>query len=387
MTAPTSSTAASPHSGPSLRYLSSTTGQNRPERVAAVCRDRGVRLVRRDVNGGPAAARNDAVGRIDTDLIAFVDSDCTVGPGWLDGLVWQFADPVVAAVAPRVRPEPGGAPGRPSVLARFSDLHSALDLGPAEGEVGPRRAVRYVPAAALIVRRSAVTCEAIRGFDEELRVGEDVDLIWRLLDAGWHVRYAPSVTVAHREPATWRGLLARRFRYGTSAAPLAERHRGRLAPVELRPGPTAAAVALLAGRPRLAALIVGCVALSLARTVRPHGIPARLALRWSAEGAGWTVVGLGRASTMLGAPALVALAARSHRGASCAIALALAPAIVDWVRRRPDLDIPRWVAASLADDAAYGTGVWLGCLRSGSIGPLVPAIALDRRGRAQRTAE
>jgi len=354
----------------------------RPDRVAAVCRDHGARLLRREVNGGPGAARNTALELIDTDLVAFVDSDCTVGPGWLDGLVWQFADPVLAAVAPRIRPEPTEGSARPSALDRFTDRHSALDLGATEGEVGPGRAVRYVPTAALVARR----CALAGGFDEGLRVGEDVDLVWRLLDAGWHVRYAPSVTVAHREPASWRGTLARRVRYGTSAAPLAQRHPGRLAPVELRAWPTAAAVSLLAGRPRLAALIVAGSALSLARKVRPLGIPAWHALRWSAEGTGWTVIGLGRASTMLAAPALVALATR-RRGARCAVALALLPAVVDWVRRQPDLDIPRWVAASLADDLAYGTGVWLGCLRSDSFGPLLPALARTPGGRAQTAAE
>ena len=49
----------------------------------------------------------------------------------------MFDDPVLAAVAPRVRPDRRRASGRPSALARFSDRHSALDLGPAEGEVGP----------------------------------------------------------------------------------------------------------------------------------------------------------------------------------------------------------------------------------------------------------
>jgi len=354
----------------------------RPHRVAAVCRDHGAQLLRREVNGGPGAARNTALDLIDTDLVAFVDSDCTVGPEWLDGLVWQFADPVLAAVAPRIRPEPTEGSARPGALARFTDRHSALDLGAIESEVGPERAVRYVPTAALVARR----CALAGGFDEGLRVGEDVDLVWRLLDAGWHVRYAPSVTVAHREPASWSGALARRVRYGTSAAPLAQRHPGRLAPVELRPWPTAAAISLLAGRPRLAALIVAGSALSLARRVRPLGIPPWHALRWSAEGTGWTVIGLGRASTMLAAPALVALATR-RRGARCAAALALLPAVVDWVRRRPDLDIPRWVAASLADDMAYGTGVWLGCLRSDSFGPLLPALARTPGGRAQTHAE
>jgi len=304
--------------------------------------------------------------------LAFVDSDCTVPEGWLDDLAWHFADPGVAAVAPRVRPAAVG-PGRDRrTVHRFSLSHSPLDLGPDGGEVGPDRSVRYVPTAALVVRRVAL--HAVGGFDRALRVGEDVDLIWRLVDAGWRIRYDPSVVVSHIEPARWRDLLGRRLRYGTSAAPLAVRHPGRLAPVELRPRSTVAALALLAGQPMVAAVTVASAALPLVRKVRPLGIPATQAWRWSAGGAGWTVMGLGRAATILAAPGLVALAGTGRRGRRAAFLLLVVAPVVDWARKRPDLDLPRWVAASVADDLAYGTGVWIGCFRTRTIAPLVPTV-------------
>lgn len=240
--------------------------------------------------------------------------------------------------------------------------------------MGPDRLVRYVPTAALVVRRSALEDPVDGAFDPGLPVGEDVDLVWRLVEAGQSVRYVPTVTVAHAEPDRWTALWARRFRYGTSAAPLARRHPGRVAPVELRPGPTATACALLGGRPRTAAACAAVTAATLARRVRPLGVPAAPALRWSAAGAGWTVVGLGRAATMLYGPALWALARRGRRGRAAAAVLVLAPPLVEWVRRRPDLDLPRWVAASVADDVAYGAGVWAGCLRHRTAGPLLPAL-------------
>jgi mycofactocin system glycosyltransferase len=319
-------------------------------------------------------ARNEALAVVDTELVAFVDSDCTPSPGWLDGLTWLFADPGIGAVAPRVTPAPPSGRSRHRVIDRFHRAHSPLDLGPDEGEVGPRRAVRYVPTAALVVRTAALT--AVGGFSPDLRVGEDVDLVWRLVDAGWRVRYQPGVTVDHAEPTTWSALVARRFRYGTSAGPLARRHPGRLAPVELRPWPTVAAVAALAGRPRTTVAAVAVSAALLGRSVRPLGIPATQAWAWSAQGAGWTTVGLGRAATMLAAPGLVALAARGRGGARAALALVLVPPVVEWARRRPDLDLPRWVAASLADDLAYGAGVWTGSIRAGSFGALLPATGL-----------
>ena len=343
-----------------------------PGAVAEVCVRHGALLVARAVNGGPGAARATGLGRVVTELVAFVDSDCTVPDGWLSGLTWLFDDPTIGAVAPRVRPV--GAPhGRGSrVVDRYNDARSALDLGPDEGEVGPDRAVRYVPTTALVVRREAVT--AVGGFDRGMRVGEDVDLVWRLVAAGWRVRYQPEVTVTHVEPGRWSTLLARRARYGTSAGPLAARHPGRLAPVELRPLPTLAAVAAVAGAPVTAAATVVVSGTLLARTVRHLGVPRRQAWVWSLQGAGWTVVGLGRAATMVAAPALVALATRGRRGARAALVLAVVPPVVDWVRDRPDLDLPRWVAASVADDLAYGVGVWLGCLRARDPGPLLPAV-------------
>jgi mycofactocin system glycosyltransferase len=332
--------------------------------------------VKRTRNGGPGVARNDALDRVQSELVAFVDSDCTVAPGWPDGLTWLFDDPGIGAVAPRIVP---AAQDADRTVDRFNRSRSALDLGPDEGEVGPRRAVRYVPTAALVVRREALT--AVGGFDPDLRVGEDVDLVWRLLDAGWRVRYQPAVTVSHAEPRRWPDLIRRRFRYGTSAAALAERHPGRLAPVELRPWPTLAALAALAGRPRVTGFAVALSAVLLTRSVRPLGIPGRRAWAWSAQGAGWTLIGLGRAATMLAWPGLVLLAVRGGRTRRAALALVLIPPAVEWVRRRPDLGLARWVVASVADDIAYGSGVWTGCLRTGTFGPVLPASAAGAANR------
>ena len=54
----------------------------------------------------------------------------------------------------------------------------------------------------MVARREALGS----GFDEGLPLGEDVDLVWRLHDAGWQVRYEPGIRVAHDdrvEPAAW----------------------------------------------------------------------------------------------------------------------------------------------------------------------------------------
>jgi mycofactocin system glycosyltransferase len=347
-------------------------GSDDPDAVARVCRAHGARLIRRRANGGPGAARNEALPSVHSELVAFVDSDCEVGAGWLDSLTWMFADPGLGAVAPRIRPGPTGSKPARSVLARYSEGRSALDMGDACSEVGPGRVVSYVPTAALVARAAAVGS----GFDDCLRVGEDVDLVWRMLDAGWRVRYEPAVTVLHREPTSWAGLLGRRLRYGTSAGPLDRRHPGRLPPLELRPWPTAVAVAVVTGHPAAAVVVLAGSTAALARQLRGRGVPVGRSLVWSAQGAGWTLAGMGHALTTVVGPVAVAGALRRRRWAGTAGLLMALPPVVDWWRRRPALDPVRWTVASLADDMAYGAGVWLGCLGEGSFGPLVPKIRL-----------
>jgi GT2 family glycosyltransferase len=236
-------------------------------RVPVVCE--GATVVRRETSGGPAAARNDGIARVESEFVAFLDSDCVPPDDWIERLGGHFDDPRVAAVAPRIRASDGG--------------RSPLDLGAG-------RNVRYLPSAALIVRRAAEPW-----FDPALRYGEDVDLIWRLEAAGWRFRYEPDVVVLHDE----RDRIKRRFLYGTSAAPLAARHPGRIRHVTLRPWP--AATLLLAWRPKWAALAYLAHTALLARTLRAKGVPARVAPVWTAKALANTVVQFARLTSPYGA--------------------------------------------------------------------------------------
>ena len=252
--------------------------------VAAVAQRYGAALLRRERSGGPAAARNSGLQEIRHPLVAFVDSDCVVDADALLEIAGHLADPGVAAAAPRI----------------IGD--AALDLGKDEALVQPRGRVSYVPTTALVVRRTAV--EEVGAFEEQLRYGEDVDLVWRLTAAGWAVRYDPAVVARHAAPTTLSSRLARRYRYGTSAGPLTRRHgaavsgpslSGLLAPLRigtlLQAGlPTTEAVRLttqapvqtslallrwsLAMNPAYRAGVVrGCIT---ARTIRPllPGLPS-----------------------------------------------------------------------------------------------------------------
>jgi len=337
-----------------------------PAAVAAVCAARGARVVRRQVNGGPGPARNTALREIGTEFVAFLDSDCVPPPGWLSELAGHFADPLVAAVAPRIVP---AAPG---------PVGSALDLGDRPARVAPLTRVAYVPTAALLARRAALG----GGFDEALRYGEDVDLVWRLIEAGWRVRYEPAVRVAHADPQSGPALLRRRFRYGTSAAPLTRRHPGSVAPLVLQPWPTITMAALLSRRPIAAGAAFAASTALLAARLRAGGLPSGGVARPMAGGVWQTWLGTGRWCAQYAAPVLLAAIARpggrnpaQRWGRRLAAASLLAgPPLAQWARVR-DGDPLRFTFITLADQAAYGAGVYAGCVRERIISPVLPAIA------------
>ena len=184
-----------------------------------------IEVLRHPRSKGPGAARNTGLAACTTDFVAFLDSDVAPRRGWLEALLGHFCDPTVALVAPRII----GLSQSENAVARYEAVHSSLDLGQREAPVLPHSTVSYVPSAAIICRRSAI--HDVGGFDETLQSGEDVDLCWRLIEAGARLRYEPIALVAHDHRTELRDWLARKAFYGGSAAPLSVRHPDKTAPV------------------------------------------------------------------------------------------------------------------------------------------------------------
>ena len=344
----------------------------------------GATLVRHARNRGPAAARNTGLREVTAPIVAFVDADCAVTPGWLDVLTAHFDDPRVAAVAPRIRPH--SSPDSRGVLDRYQDARSALDMGARPELVTHGAPLGFLPSAALLVRRSALSGDA---FDERMRVGEDVDLVWRLVEEGHLVRYEPAAVVSHevrRQPLRWAGRI---FDYGTSAAELDRRHPGRLVPARLSLWNVAAATLLLARRPSPAAGVLaaaGALGLAVAlraRSLRAASVDPRVApvivakrLVSDASSAGHL---LRREWWPVGWRALAS--ARWSWTARAGAAAMLLPPIWDWLTTRPRIDLPRYLGLRLAEDAAYGSGVIVSAIRSRRRGVLLPLVRLPRQGK------
>ncbi len=323
--------------------------------------------VRHGTARGAAAARNAGARLVTTPLVAFLDSDTRPREGWLDAILPHFQDPRVALVAPRIV-----ASRRHGRLARYEAEHSPLDRGPLPARVVAKGRVPFVPGAALVMRTQ------LARFDETLKGGEDVDLVWRLNAEGHHVRYEPQAQVEHEHRTNAGEWLARRAYYGRTAAPLAKRHPRHARPLHMSPWTAATYAAVATRHPKTAAAITATATALLAgqlRAARAEG----------ARGAGpaGDALGSARAGGARGATWLddARLAARLVIGGTLVARHIVADAIVRcyWplVLTRPKL----LAAAALAtgplqalDAAAYGAGVWHGCLAHRTLDPLIPDL-------------
>lgn len=353
-------------------------GSHDPSAVAAVASGYGALLVSHQRNRGPAAARNTGLRHVGTPYVAFCDSDVEPEPGWLGTLRRHLDDPAVALVAPRVL---GPAPrAGDSWVERYEQARSSLDLGTQPAAVRVQGAVSYLPSACLLARIDALGA----GFDEGMRVGEDVDLVWRLLEAGWRVRYEPAAEVRHQHRSRFGDWWWRKAFYGTSAAPLAARHRGAVAPMVVSPWSAVFASALLAQRRWSLPVALGAAVVATAGVTRKLGRserPVRAAAVLTLEGVVATCWQTASALTRHYWPVAAAVAVRSPRARRALVVAAVAEGLADHWRTRPRLDPVRYVAAHRLDDLAYGAGLWWGAVRQRSVRALLPEL----RGLGRRT--
>lgn len=173
-----------------------------------------VRHLRHEQNLGLSAARNTGIAASTGEIIAFTDSDCRADGDWLyylvgDLLVSEFAGmggpnlfpPEDSAVAAGVMASPGG---------------------PAHVMLTDRQA-EHIPGCNMAFYKWAL--DEIGGFDPIFRAaGDDVDVCWRLQQAGYKLGFSPSAFVWHYRRSTVPAYLKQQHGYGEAEAMLVRKH-------------------------------------------------------------------------------------------------------------------------------------------------------------------
>ena len=326
----------------------------------------GAEVIRLTSNQGPANARNAGLAATVTPFIAFVDDDTTVTAHQLLSLTSYFTDESVDVVAPRVASTPGE-----SRVAEYESFHSPLDLGNRPSVVRPLSRVSYVPAAVLVTRTNTV--REMNGFDSSMRLGEDVDLIWRMVKANKGVRYDPSVVCEHEPRSTLRALLKQRFGYGRSAASLDKKHPFAAAPLRANIVMLLPALALLSGHVLLATALVPLMVTWFCITLHQTKIPITTRMRLAMTGWFSTVRLLASAIMRVWWPPVLVVGQYSLRVGAVFVFSAFVPVMYGIMRHKP-LHTFGYLVLRILDPMAYGAGVWTGAFRDRNLRCLLPVV-------------
>ncbi|ROQ17728.1 O-antigen/teichoic acid export membrane protein [Curtobacterium sp. PhB172] len=159
---------------------------------------------------GPSHARNVGWRAAQYDVVLFCDGDDVVQPGWIPAM----------AVAVREHGIGGGrlaydALNLPALAARVTASTTSLPV-----KFGH---LSYSPSCALGVARHLL--EAVEGFDETMRCGEDIDFCWRVAAAGAPIVFVPDAVLQYRLRSGARGAFRQAFHYGVDDARLLRAHR------------------------------------------------------------------------------------------------------------------------------------------------------------------
>ncbi|MCF6154385.1 MAG: glycosyltransferase family 2 protein [Candidatus Brocadia sp.] len=164
--------------------------------------DKGVILVRREKNGGRAAALNSGLQKVTGDVVITTDADTVVPVDWLQRFQSPFEQQGAIAVGGAYQ-----ARNKDKPLVNATSVLDQILNGVFKKSLVPNK-LSGVNSA---VRRDALL--NLGGFNENSWWSEDSELGWKLSRIG-KVVYDPNNIVSTQYPDTWPGIWKRKFYWG-----------------------------------------------------------------------------------------------------------------------------------------------------------------------------
>jgi O-antigen biosynthesis protein len=167
------------------------------------------RLIRQP-NRGLSTARNVGLKAALGELVAYTDSDCVVDPHWLTLMVREMIEGELGGC--------GGPNYAPHEEGWIEGCVAASPGAPCHVLMGDDRA-EHLAGCNMVFVKAAL--EDVGGFDPQFTAaGDDVDICWRLMEAGYSLGYCPSAFVWHFRRNTVKAYYRQQRGYGKAEAML-----------------------------------------------------------------------------------------------------------------------------------------------------------------------
>ncbi len=171
------------------------------------------RLIRQP-NKGLSVARNVGLHAARGEIVAYTDSDCVVDPHWLTLMVRAMVEGSLDGC--------GGPNYAPHEDGRVEACVAASPGAPCHVLVGHDRA-EHLAGCNMVFAKAAL--EKVGGFDPQFTsAGDDVDICWRMLDAGFKLGFCPAAFVWHFRRNTIKAYYGQQRGYGRAEAMLYARY-------------------------------------------------------------------------------------------------------------------------------------------------------------------
>ncbi|MEV7603863.1 glycosyltransferase family 2 protein [Paenarthrobacter sp. NPDC089322] len=156
-------------------------------------------------NAGKGAALNRGINAADGEILMFVDADGIFAPDTVLHMLEGFDHRDVGAVCGDDRPV-----NLDRVLTRMLAVLSHVGTGLVRRALSLLHCLPIVSGNIGAFRRDLV--REVGGFHEDT-LGEDLELTWRIYEAGYRVRFQPKALVYAESPSTLHGLWRQRVRW------------------------------------------------------------------------------------------------------------------------------------------------------------------------------
>jgi GT2 family glycosyltransferase len=194
--------------------VADNSGTTPPIDLALPLDSAALRVVRADAEASASHARNVGAAAARNDWILFLDSDVVAPADLLDSFFAESIGERVGAVTGDI----AGIPDTRTLAARYGTARNFLgQRSHVNNPVRPRAS-----SANLLVRRAAF--EQVGGYTEGILAGEDTDFTWRLQEAGWTLEFNQHAVVQHAYRETLRELGGQWRGYAAGARWLSERY-------------------------------------------------------------------------------------------------------------------------------------------------------------------